>query len=381
MENLLLDKNVFYENYNNYMQYVKEKEEILIWGNELSSANIIELIKNENIWHKVIGFVTNDKDLWGGEIQEKRIFSPFDIVNNLQKNNVLVIIAAQQQSAIQMQLEEFQVPYEKIDLKGFGLSKDYLIYKDNQTPFEVIQDNLLEIRKTFDLLQDQKSKMVLSNILNSKITLDNSYLNGIASPPVQQYFDEELISLNEGEVFIDCGSFNGDTLKSFLNFSNGTKYKKYIAIEADPKIYKDLLLTIENEKAEDVLPINIACWFEEATLSFMQQSSSGSVNTGGAISVQANSLDNLFSDDEITFIKMDIEGAEQNALLGAKNLIDRNSPILAICLYHNLEDYFKIPLMINEMNSEYKFYIRHYTERVDVETVCYAIPKNRLKQI
>lgn len=70
---------------------------------------------------------------------------------------------------------------------------------------------------------------------------------------------------------------------------------------------------------------------------------------------------------------MDIEGAEYEALEGSKEILKRYSPKLAICLYHKPEDIYKLPLLIHEMNPNYKFYIRHYSD-YRTDTLLYAIP-------
>jgi hypothetical protein len=88
--------------------------------------------------------------------------------------------------------------------------------------------------------------------------------------------------------------------------------------------------------------------------------------------VSVRPLDSIIPPEEkVTYIKMDIEGAETKALFGAKRIIQQHKPRLAICLYHNPEDYFNIPLLIKEFVPEYKIYMRHHYKSF-LETVCYA---------
>lgn len=87
--------------------------------------------------------------------------------------------------------------------------------------------------------------------------------------------------------------------------------------------------------------------------------------------IYTEKLDNLFIDTPITFIKMDIEGAEKESILGAKEIIKKYKPKLAICVYHKLEDIYMIPKMIKELVPEYKLYLRHHSLGM-WETVCYA---------
>lgn len=88
-------------------------------------------------------------------------------------------------------------------------------------------------------------------------------------------------------------------------------------------------------------------------------------------SIPVRSIDDTENCHDATFIKMDIEGSEQMALLGAKKTIIRNKPKLAICIYHSDEDMIKIPLMIHEMVPEYKLWIRQHSNGIP-ETVLYA---------
>lgn len=83
-------------------------------------------------------------------------------------------------------------------------------------------------------------------------------------------------------------------------------------------------------------------------------------------------LDEIAGDRRITFIKMDIEGAEKEALVGAQNIIRNQKPKLAISIYHKKEDIWELPALLLEMNPEYQFYLRHYSLR-EAETVLYAV--------
>jgi len=77
-----------------------------------------------------------------------------------------------------------------------------------------------------------------------------------------------------------------------------------------------------------------------------------------------------------TFIKMDIEGAELNALKGAEDTIKNNAPKLAICIYHQLNDFWEIPMYLKRIMPEYSFYVRHH--QFDIGgTVLYAVNTSR----
>ena len=89
------------------------------------------------------------------------------------------------------------------------------------------------------------------------------------------------------------------------------------------------------------------------------------------VSAKVVSLDSCIT-DKVTFIKMDIEGAELNALKGSREIIKKYKPRLAVSVYHKKEDLIEIPLYIKELVPEYKLYIRHYSNAA-IETVLYAV--------
>ena len=90
-------------------------------------------------------------------------------------------------------------------------------------------------------------------------------------------------------------------------------------------------------------------------------------------------IDELLGNEPVDFIKMDIEGAEINALIGAYKIIQDYRPVLAISVYHKPEHLFQIPMLIRAFMPDYKLYLRHYRECSVSETICYAIPRYRLK--
>ena len=69
---------------------------------------------------------------------------------------------------------------------------------------------------------------------------------------------------------------------------------------------------------------------------------------------------------------MDIEGAEYNTIMGAKETIIKHKTRMAISLYHKPSDIYEIPILLMKLRDDYKFYIRHYTNCM-WEMVLYAI--------
>lgn len=227
-----------------------------------------------------------------------------------------------------------------------------------------------ELKEAYDCLEDEHSKLVYENILKFRITSDWKYLkvargtDGVKS----QYFVPEL-QFSEHEIIVDCGAFNGDTAKRFYAEIPGCIV---IGLEPDDRNYQQLVeLGLDGMKA-----YRYGAWSQDTVLSFSDEgggTTSGSVTDSGNIQIEVRALDHLPECQSATYIKMDIEGAELEALKGAEDIIKNNKPKLAICLYHQPQDFFEIPLYIKTLNPDYKFYIHHHNVYCALETVLYAV--------
>jgi FkbM family methyltransferase len=170
---------------------------------------------------------------------------------------------------------------------------------------------------------------------------------------------------------VDCGAYNGDTVMRFIKYSHG-KYKKIVAFEPDASNVRAL-----KKRGKNISVVQAACWSSDTELSFETDKGSSSKvvenkSTYCDIKVVAKAIDSVNECKDATFIKMDIEGSEYDALIGAYNTICRNTPKLAICIYHSDEDMLRILELIESWNLGYKFYVRHHAQKIS-ETVLYAI--------
>jgi FkbM family methyltransferase len=187
-----------------------------------------------------------------------------------------------------------------------------------------------------------------------------------------QYFDKKIVQPRHDEVFIDCGAFTGDSIEKFRKFSNN-KFQKIVAFEPDKTNFKKLKKNTMRCKAIQCINAGVySCrktFFLDNAGSFAAKLCQKKTKS----KVETNSIDNVLKGKNATFIKMDIEGAELEALKGAKNTITESKPTLAICVYHKINDLVDIPSYINELVPNYRFYLRCYDFR-GWEIVLFAIP-------
>lgn len=197
-------------------------------------------------------------------------------------------------------------------------------------------------------------------------------IDGIDASYNEQYFGPDFIHYEAEEVFVDAGCF--DLCSSLDLREKCGKLRKVYAFEPDPENYKVCVRNKEKYHFPEAEILPYGAWSEMKTLYFEAGGlGSSRVSNGGNTSIQVKSIDEVVRDNEkVTFIKMDIEGSELEALKGARRTIQRDKPKLAICIYHKPEDMTEIPLYIKSLVPEYKLYVRHHSNCF-TETVLYAV--------
>lgn len=230
-------------------------------------------------------------------------------------------------------------------------------------------------------IEEQKAADEIMKFLSDQGFCDNQIvkckeLTRLANKKLRslQYFDIPVPIKDAEEVFIDCGCYDFKSSLNFMEWCSGN-YKRIVAFEPSPSQYP---MCVENIKGyRDVTLYPYALWDQDMELRLVDNGAgtSGRVTdfTGeNIVKIEAVRLDDVLDGKEATFIKMDIEGAELNALKGAEQTIRKYRPKLAICVYHKPEDILEIPDFILSIHDDYQLYIRHFSLDTS-ETVLYAI--------
>jgi len=248
-----------------------------------------------------------------------------------------------------------------------------MIYRQIQTEptfKDFAVKNIEQIEWLYSTLGDEKSRETFKGFLAGRVTADYHCYDRIFVG--ESYFVDDIITLGAEEAFVDCGAYIGDTIEDFIK--KVISYQRIYAFEPDA-VNREILYHYIRE--HDLLNIEVdgrAVWNESATLTFdTTEDTLSRVSSGGKISVPAVPLD-LAVTGRITYIKMDIEGAEYEALEGARSIITRYRPKLAICVYHKYQDVIRVPKLIDSMvPGGYRFYLRHHAP-YGAELILYAIP-------
>jgi len=247
----------------------------------------------------------------------------------------------------------------------------------NEDSVLFFSSNVERVDAVINTLADEKSKKMYLGMIKYRQTRRRNDFP-LQSPPKNQYFIKEF-ALTKNEVFIDGGAFIGDTISKFLACGKG--YRQIIAFEPGTVNFKKLTKTYG--KQPRISLINACICDYDGEVSFCDASGMNSRITdskrsserdwgGSGVNniVNSKTIDGLEM-EMVSFIKMDIEGAELNALKGAEKTILRDKPKLAICIYHSDEDMISIAEYIHKLVPEYKLYVRHHGVGY-LETVLYA---------
>ena len=242
------------------------------------------------------------------------------------------------------------------------LSKTHTVVVPNVPVFgnEIFNDDFLiknaeKIKATYDILADTRSKYVLENAIKFYYSGKLDYLWSITDNKDEIF--ENVLKLSDKEHYIDLGAYRGDTIQELIDYGKG--YNEIIAIEPDPKTYKKLLEYINNK--ENITAYQKTIWKKNCTLLFSNQGGRNSTIGYKGTAVEAVTIDYLAKQmDNVTYIKMDVEGAEKQALCGGVKTILEKKPKLNIAAYHTFEDLFDLALMVYSINPEYKLYLRHH---------------------
>ena len=192
-----------------------------------------------------------------------------------------------------------------------------------------------------------------------------------------------VIGPREGDVVMDCGACFGGTSMFFAD-QVGEKGKVF-SFEFLPENVEVFNRNRQQNArlSSRVELIKAPVWStSNKTMSIEGNGPATQVHLKsipGAQEIHSVSIDDVVSEKKLTrldFIKMDIEGAEMEALRGAKKSIKRFRPVLAICVYHKLMDFYELPQFVASLNLGYRFYFQHSTVHGD-ETVVFAIPRER----
>ena len=213
----------------------------------------------------------------------------------------------------------------------------------------------VDIEKAYALLADEQSRRVYKNVLSFYRTGRISLLDEITTGKDEAFGD--ILKLNGNEVYVDLGAYNGDTIDEFLKYSNGS-YRKIVALEPNAKNFEKLKAHCAD--MEKVELWQLGAYSRNTVLKFNNKAGRNSAIAGSGVETHVAAVDSILCGTAASYIKADVEGADYDTLLGMQKTLKNYKPQLNFSAYHRFEDIFRLPLLINELNPDYKIHLRHH---------------------
>lgn len=350
-----------------------QDRELILYGKGKDAAAIC---KNYNVKY----IVDRNDELCDVTVENIKIYSP-DKLYSEDPDKVTILICT---------AEKYY--YEVTDM--LQRIDDYIIFYWNVLNNDFLNDISKDLYNSYDQIRsvekrlwDDYSRKTLREVVTRRMAgIISGYDDLKVDNEIQYIFPPALFSKNG--ALLDCGGYIGDTIDRFVN-KLGNNLNKIYSFEALP----ENIAALKNKKDEvskvwdgEIIIIPFALANKSSTISFCEASKRGGsfspnfrsttkfkyVDPTSIFEVKAVAIDDIIAADEpVGYIKMDIEGAEYEALIGAEKTIKREKPGLAISIYHNANDYYRLAELILNFVPEYKLAVRHHKARY-VDTVLYA---------
>ncbi len=230
--------------------------------------------------------------------------------------------------------------YEEIELKSFEL-------------YNHIDDFIW----LYEKLEDYRSKKTLYSILNNWYNYDFKNTSEAREIMYDDYFDLDIVKCNN-EIIVDLGAYTGDTILSYIKNYGEDSYEKIYCYEITDDSYEKLKYNLKDFHNIIFRKKGISDKCGMMDLLNNEHDSANKLTYSENGNIEVTTLDSDIK-DKITLIKSDIEGFEQNMIKGSINHIKNDHPKLLISVYHTNEDLWKIPKMIYDIDSSYRFYLRY----------------------
>jgi len=357
-------------------EILSSKHGVILYGAGLNAARFIVHCIRDNIELNILCIIDADVRKQGGQLLGVSIAAPENLIN-YDKETCIIVTPEKFCLAITDKIHEFgfnNILYYHIwnsQIIEFANEKNKFIECNYNELNAQLEENFSDIAFVkSNLLHDDRSIAVYNAKIDSNFKGNHIPLEAMHER--NQYFPKDIISLSDHEVFIDCGSFDGGTIYDFINRVN--QYSYIYSFEPDPWQYIITDLSIKTNPIDRCEIFNLGVYSSEGKFNFSSRNFGASrVVDDGDLEVSITTLDTFFIDkpNKPTFIKMDIEGAELEALKGAYNTIKLYHPKLAISVYHVNSHIWEIPFWIITNFPEYKIYLRQHLNIN--ETICYAI--------
>jgi FkbM family methyltransferase len=322
-----------------------------------------------------VAFADNNVAIQGTTVEGVPVLSPQQAASRFGQFAVFVVTVFTARPLV-AQLQTLGVRVASARAVFFQHPEAFLPYFSIDVP-QTVANQSAAIMECFDLWADWHSASEFVDQIGWHL-LEPGELRE-ATPASETYFPSDIVHLKNDVSFVDCGAFDGDSVRALLERA-GDGVREILALEPDPTNYLKLtafVAALPEHVRSRIQTARVAVHSHRQKLRFASAAgAASSLLSRGDTDVDAAPLDEILAGRNPTLVKIDIEGAEPDAIAGATTTLKAKAPTVAICLYHRREHLWQLPLAIQAVNSQYAFHLRRHSDGC-WETVCYAIGPGR----
>jgi FkbM family methyltransferase len=327
-----------------------------------------------------LAFADNRRALWGTAVDGVEVLAPDDAAARFARSAAFAVTIWGAGSSHRFAHSASQLQALGCDVVlpvawlGWRHARHVLPHYGMDTPDGVLAD-ADAVRAAHALLGDARSRAEFVEQVRFRLTGDPTTLAHPVRGP--QYLLPDLVPPTGDEVAVDCGAYDGDTLSSWLA-ARGPTFARYIALEPDPASRARLVQLVGDLPAGIAERVTVLPWAVASAAGTAQFATTGTAASalggdGGTV-VECRRLDDVLRDGPPpTFVKMDIEGAELDALAGGPEVLTATGPRLAVSAYHVQDHLWRLPLAVHELVPGHRLALRPHNEE-GWDLVLYAVP-------
>lgn len=326
----------------------QERRPIALYGMGDGADKILRVFTDKGI--KASTVFASDEFVRGHSFAGFRVQKLSEVVEQYGEDIVIVLSFASQRLEL---LERFYKLNARFDL----VAPDVPVAGGGLFDLDFVHAHVDEFQRAYDWMADETARQVFSDIVNFKISGKIDYLRHCETDKDEVF--RNILKPHGHECFADLGAYNGDTIRELLSYTDGA-YDSITALEPDKRNFKKLSRYAEESLTGKVELVQAGGWSEDTVLTFAAKAGRNSALAKQGIPTQMRSLDSVLGGAPCTMLKLDVEGAEHQALLGATQTIKTHHPRLNVACYHRNEDLFDLPALLKELDPSYKLYLRHH---------------------
>lgn len=334
-------------------------EKIVLWGAGYACPATIECLGAE----RINGVFDNDSEKWGKQIKGIPVLSPDEEIARFVEDSAFVISANGY---------EYEIAQGII---GRGISPDRIFCATNKITEEcryrpdIIEEHWDQINDVCCRLADRESKEFYMRFIEACYTRNPLLFrdNPRCKKAYEYKTDLAAVGVKEGDIILDCGAYDGDTARIFLQKTNNNCIVH--CFEPVVENCNEIQRWIEKDNLKNVFAHNVGVGelphkdfvYSTEAVTMMGAVGDNRFNAENPVvsEIQVEALDNMAANLDVSYIKMDIEGAEMSALRGAKSVIAKCRPQMLLSGYHRITDMWEIPEFIYQLVPDYKVFLGH----------------------